>query len=164
MSAQVLPEPAGPMRLLEAVFNAVAAQPKPHRNRPHAVPDAADGYVTPLSASAEDVSRIRRVAHDFLVGLHSQPATREDALLVISELVTNAVTHALPPATLRLRCTPAGTLRIEVTDGGPRPHEPAQIDPMEEYGRGMQIVGALATQHGTATHDDGATRWAELNL
>ncbi|MEV8593471.1 ATP-binding protein [Streptomyces sp. NPDC052013] len=154
MSAQVLPEPAGPMRLLAADLSAVTTEPEPRH----------DACVALVSAGAEDVSRIRRVAHDFLVGLRVRPTTREDVLLVVSELVTNAVTHALPPAALRLRRTARSTLRIEVTDGGPRPCRPPRLDPTDEHGRGMQIVAALAAHHGTITDEQGATRWAELRL
>ncbi|WP_406053553.1 ATP-binding protein [Streptomyces sp. NBC_01077] len=44
-----------------------------------------------------------------------------DTLLVISELVTNAVTHALPPVVLHLHGTMDGSGRVQVhvTDGGP---------------------------------------------
>ncbi|MFC5219634.1 ATP-binding protein [Streptomyces coerulescens] len=108
------------------------------------------------------MSRIRHTVCDFLARLHVPPSMREDALLVISELVTNAVTHALPPAALRIRCAPCAVLRIEVTDGGPRLHQPPRTDPMEEHGRGMHIVAALASRHGTVGHETGATRWAEL--
>ncbi|MFJ8636349.1 ATP-binding protein [Streptomyces sp. NPDC093568] len=153
------------MRLFEADLGAVATAPKPHPSGPQgSFPDAGDSCLTRVSAGVEDVSRIRRVARDFLAGLPVQSATREDALLVISELVTNAVTHALPPAALRLCRTPRSTLRIEVTDGGPQLRTPPRTDPMEEHGRGMQIVAALATHHGTVTHEQGATRWVELPL
>ncbi|MGW5695556.1 ATP-binding protein [Streptomyces asiaticus] len=46
----------------------------------------------------------------------------DDALLVVSELITNAVVHALPPASLclsRQGGRAACAVRIEVTDAGP---------------------------------------------
>src|SRR5690348_11256707 len=44
-----------------------------------------------------------------------------DTLLVISELVTNAVTHALPPVVLHLYVTGGdGQVRVCVSDGGRR--------------------------------------------
>ncbi|WP_308307686.1 ATP-binding protein [Streptomyces sp. ISL-10] len=115
-----------------------------------------------MSACTEDVGRVRRLADGFLAGLHVPPAAREDALLIISELVTNAIIHALPPAALLVLSMPCSVLRIEVTDGGPQPHRPPHAHPQEEHGRGLTIVAALATRHGTVTHERGATRWAEL--
>ncbi|MFB7867563.1 ATP-binding protein [Streptomyces sp. NPDC056069] len=46
-----------------------------------------------------------------------------DILLVVSELVTNAVTHALPPVMLHLHAAAdgAGRVQVHVTDSGPRP-------------------------------------------
>ncbi|MEV0181691.1 ATP-binding protein [Streptomyces sp. NPDC050625] len=41
------------------------------------------------------------------------------ALLIVSELVTNAVVHAQPPVRLSLLLRVDHTLLIEVTDGGP---------------------------------------------
>lgn len=144
MTTQVLPEPAGPVRLL--------------RTYP-----AAEGSRLALTcAGPEGVSRMRHLAHDFLERLHIPAPTREDALLIISELVTNAVSHALPPAVLTLHWTPCGILRIDVTDRGPLLPRPTRTDPMEEHGRGLSIVAAVATRHGTVALENGATRWAEL--
>ncbi|MEU9298647.1 ATP-binding protein [Streptomyces sp. NPDC048266] len=46
-----------------------------------------------------------------------------DALLVISELVTNAVVYALPPVVLHLYAAAdeAGQVQVYVSDGGPQP-------------------------------------------
>jgi anti-sigma regulatory factor (Ser/Thr protein kinase) len=44
----------------------------------------------------------------------------DDVLLVVSELVTNAVLHARPPVTLSLACE-SGTVELAVADGDPRP-------------------------------------------
>ncbi|MBL1097421.1 ATP-binding protein [Streptomyces sp. 205] len=91
----------------------------------------------------------------------------DDALMVISELITNAVLHALPPAVLRLRSSETDgcrTLHIEVTDGGPAPRTERpdeEIEP-DEHGRGIGIVSALSSCHGTRVGCSGVTRWAEL--
>ncbi|WP_225320772.1 ATP-binding protein [Streptomyces luteolifulvus] len=164
MTTQVLPEPTGPVQLLDADPSVTAAgsgQAQRHGPWP-GTDDKEAGYLVLMGTGAEDVSRIRRLAHNFLARLHVPPSACDDALLIISELVTNAVVHALPPAALRVRCTRWGALRIEVTDGGPQPPLPSHTDPRDEHGRGMYIVAALATCHGTVTHERGATRWAEL--
>ncbi|MBB5931085.1 two-component sensor histidine kinase [Streptomyces echinatus] len=94
------------------------------------------------------------------------PEIVEDALLVVSELVTNAIVHARPPAELRLswvRGDGCRSLRIEVSDAGAAPagRSLLGIDP-DEHGRGEAIVHALATRHGIRIHPGGVTRWAEL--
>ncbi|MFH8798324.1 ATP-binding protein [Streptomyces sp. NPDC017936] len=113
------------------------------------------------------VSAVRRGAEAVLAGWGVSAGLAEDALLVVSELLTNALVHALPPADLRLvwfRGGGSGTLRVEVTDAGPLiPAQPSSsaVDP-DEHGRGEHIVHALATRHGVRVHSGGVTRWAEL--
>ncbi|MEU6671696.1 ATP-binding protein [Streptomyces sp. NPDC046727] len=112
------------------------------------------------------VSAVRRRVAAVLADWSVCPEIVDDALLVVSELATNAVIHARPPAELRLswvRGDGDRTLRVEVTDQGPAiPGQSlAGIDP-DEHGRGETIVHALATRHGIRLHADGVTRWAEL--
>ncbi|AKJ15135.1 response regulator receiver protein [Streptomyces incarnatus] len=128
---------------------------------------AAYEHVCPVPPVAGAVSAVRRRAEAVLADWSVCPHLVEDALLVVSELVTNAIVHARPPAVLRLswvRGDGGRTLRVEVTDAGPalpmgRPL--IGIDP-DEHGRGEAIVHALATRHGIRTHLDAVTRWAEL--
>ncbi|MDI9888372.1 ATP-binding protein [Streptomyces sp. HNM0645] len=117
----------------------------------------------------EGIAAVRRRAHALLAGWDLPTESLEVALLVISELITNAIVHALPPATLRLRCSEnegPRTLRIDVTDGGPssqvwRPTGELESD---EHGRGIGIVVALSASYGTYAHRDRVTRWAELSM
>ncbi|MFJ3229255.1 ATP-binding protein [Streptomyces sp. NPDC086783] len=90
-----------------------------------------------------------------------------DALLVVSELVTNAVTHALPPVVLHLNATVdrPGQVRISVSDGGPSPvnDECSTRQPDDEHGRGAIIVSALGNSSGTTSDVDGLIdHWADL--
>ncbi|MES4891156.1 ATP-binding protein [Streptomyces sp. NPDC096012] len=113
------------------------------------------------------VPAVRRRVAAVLAEWSVSPEIVEDSLLVVSELATNAIIHARPPAVLRLSWTGGdgdGTLRVEITDAGPTlppGRSPAGIDP-DEHGRGEAIVHALATRHGIRTHPAGITRWAEL--
>lgn len=165
MTAQAPSESAGSVELLAPNPNrrTTRADQLLCEGQGRAADDGRDRHLALVSADAGDVSRIRRLAKDFLTSLKVAPTARDDALLVISELVTNAVLHALPPAALQVRCSRQNVLRIEVTDGGPRPNPPPRADQHEEHGRGMLIVAAMAVRFGTITHAGGSTCWAELN-
>ncbi|MFF1873537.1 ATP-binding protein [Kitasatospora herbaricolor] len=113
-------------------------------------------------ASAGDARRITRAALDAW-GVDED--TTDQALLVVSELVTNAVEHACPPIALHLdRPTPGDALHIEVDDGGPATRDGAWTASCapDEHGRGNDIVARLATAHGRRPGDHGITYWADL--
>lgn len=133
------------------------------------IPRDADAveHVCPLPPVTGAVTAVRRRVGAVLADWNVSPEILEDSLLVVSELLTNALVHALPPAELRLswsRGGGTGTLRVEVTDAGPARtagRSPAGVDP-DEHGRGEQIVHALAARHGIRIHPGGITRWADL--
>ncbi|MEV5878342.1 ATP-binding protein [Streptomyces sp. NPDC052101] len=126
-----------------------------------------DVHVCPVPPVAGAVSVVRRSVAAALADWNVPSEVAEDVLLVVSELVTNAIVHACPPAVLRLTWVPGDgvrTLRVEVTDAGPAylvGRSCAGIDP-DEHGRGETIVHALATRHGIRVHPGGVTRWADL--
>ncbi|RII19583.1 Histidine kinase-, DNA gyrase B-, and HSP90-like ATPase [Streptomyces sp. YIM 130001] len=71
----------------------------------------------------------------------------EDAVLVVSELVTNAVRHAARPGrvlVLRLAVLENGTLLVDVSD--PVPGLGPTGTATSECGRGLSIVRALCTR------------------
>ncbi|MFJ8586831.1 ATP-binding protein [Streptomyces sp. NPDC093595] len=128
-------------------------------------PDAVD-HVCPVPHAPGAVSAVRRRVRDVLGewGLPSDAVM--DALVVVSELLTNALVHALPPATLRLsrvRVDGRGALRVEVTDAGPvlAGDGWGAPDP-DEHGRGTDIVTALAARCGVRVGAEGITRWADV--
>ena len=93
----------------------------------------------------------------------------EDAVLLVSELVGNAVCHARHEVgqpggpTLVLSLTCAGpTLRIEVRDTDPRPPQPREPGALDESGFGFVIVDALASNWGVYQAEPGKAVWAEL--
>jgi CheY-like chemotaxis protein/anti-sigma regulatory factor (Ser/Thr protein kinase) len=88
----------------------------------------------------------------------------DDALLVVSELATNALTHAGSSYRVRFSAT-AHALRIEVDDDGVGTPEPQPLTDTDEHGRGLYLVSALASSWGMAAAEGGGKRvWAELAL
>ncbi len=86
------------------------------------------------------------------------------ALLVVSELVTNAIAHTR--GEVRLDLTLAGDrLRIAVNDASPRaPVKSASVDWEATGGRGLLLVEALSTSWGSVPLSGGKQVWSELAL
>jgi anti-sigma regulatory factor (Ser/Thr protein kinase) len=99
-----------------------------------------------------------------LTGARGIPHVRDDAEILVSELVTNAVRHALSAGTpLRLLIVRMdGRLRIEVHDPSPVRPSLRQVDLMDETGRGWFLVAAIADRHGIDRTDYGKSVWCEL--
>lgn len=88
----------------------------------------------------------------------------DDAALVITELVSNAIRHAGTPLELCIVPLENG-VRLEVRDASKlplRPRSPGQLT--EEGGRGLHIIDALATSHGVEVDATGKRVWAEMLL
>ncbi|MFJ1926032.1 MULTISPECIES: ATP-binding protein [unclassified Streptomyces] len=95
-------------------------------------------------------------------------ASAEDAELVLSELVTNAVRVPVPGDRLvgvRIECRGRGEfLRLEVSDAGEGRPEVRQPGELDKGGRGLLLVEALAHRWGVDERRAGIgkTVWAEL--
>ena len=101
----------------------------------------------------------------------------EDAVVIASELATNAISHGTPAATgdatgeagsgrVELSwCLQASRLICVVTDQTGTPPALAAGGPEAESGHGLQIVGALAVAWGWTILDTGEKAvWAALEL
>jgi two-component sensor histidine kinase len=108
----------------------------------------------------------RRFVNDQLLAVGEEP--RENALLVASELVTNAYRHGSGRIEMRLKPSP-GQLFIEVSDDGD-PRGVAIAPGTDEFGGwGLRIVDELATdwgvRNGRLHPRRGRTRvWARIPL
>jgi len=84
-----------------------------------------------------------------------------EAVLVVSELVTNVVRHAHTDIHLHAEWN-AVTLRVEVRDGSSV--LPAIADLEDEHGRGLRLVQQLASAWGVEQRDDGKAVWFTVNV
>ncbi len=111
---------------------------------------AVDQVALELPFRPESAGVARRRLVEWLRSLGAGDDSRDDARLVISELVGNAVRHARPLAdgTMRVTWTSTDTcVDIAVTDGGARTTpERMQAASCDLTGRGLTIVETLASR------------------
>jgi CheY-like chemotaxis protein/anti-sigma regulatory factor (Ser/Thr protein kinase) len=129
------------------------------------VVSSGDGQLASTSLAADTASPgearrfVERTLEDW-----SASSVLDAALLVVSELVTNAVVHAASASVLRLGRTPT-SVRIEVSDNGTGSPEPHVATDDLESGRGLLLVAAVSAAWGVESTVGGGKRvWAELPL
>ncbi len=137
-----------------------------------------------------EVGRARRWARSRLAGsgIQADEPVSETLILLVSELVTNAVVHTGRPAVLRLSMPdaasepPAGesavggsavgeravgeavaTVRLEVLDASARAPRPRCADGDETNGRGLALVDCLADRWGWSPEGAGKRIWCEVD-
>jgi anti-sigma regulatory factor (Ser/Thr protein kinase) len=142
------------------------------------VPQRGDARSLRVRHRAAAVPAARREVLEDLAGRVDADLGSE-AAVVVSELLGNAIRHAAPldggagrageraepPATVLLRWQlRAGTIDIEVTDGGARGEvRPLRPAPYSTNGRGLRIVRSLAHEWGVVDEPDGRrTVWAAV--
>jgi anti-sigma regulatory factor (Ser/Thr protein kinase) len=87
----------------------------------------------------------------------------DDATLLVSELVTNAILHARTPIDLVVRKVRT-SVRIEVFDEGGGEARPLYPELDAAAGRGLGLVQAVAARWGVDDRDVGKTVWFEIGL
>jgi sigma-B regulation protein RsbU (phosphoserine phosphatase) len=123
------------------------------------------GAFTTLPAQERSPTTARRVVQEALVEAGLE-VMLDDALLLVTELVTNAVVHAGTDVELSIDIGP-GHARIEVVDHGPGALPLQGADPSDgtrEGGRGMFLLDALAQEWGTRHFPGGKSVWFELGV
>ncbi|MGO8727389.1 MAG: ATP-binding protein [Streptosporangiaceae bacterium] len=109
-----------------------------------------------------------REARAFIAKALSQlPSIADEAVLLTSELVSNAVIHSnsrRPGGTIRLLVTQTGRgIRVEVTDDGSELSAPSvKGDVYASDGHGLHLVQTLADQWGYLRDETGTTAWFSL--
>ncbi|WP_189855810.1 ATP-binding protein [Streptomyces poonensis] len=117
-----------------------------------------------------EVGRARKWARSRLAGsgIGADEPLAETLILLVSELVTNAVVHTGCPAVLRLLLQEppgeaAGTVRLEVADACARPPVPRCAEGDDTNGRGLSLVEVLADRWGWSAEGVGKRIWCELD-
>lgn len=89
-------------------------------------------------------------------------AAVEDASLLVSELVTNAIVHARTPVDLIVRHS-RRSIRVEVYDDGDGVPEPRFAPPDAPDGRGLGLVQVVAMRWGVEDRPPGKSVWFEVD-
>ncbi|PJJ02632.1 anti-sigma regulatory factor (Ser/Thr protein kinase) [Streptomyces sp. 2333.5] len=116
-----------------------------------------------------EVGRARRWARSRLVGsgIGVDEPVAETLILLISELVTNAVVHTGTSAVLRMCFSGSGavvgTVRVEVADASARPPRQRHADGDDTNGRGLELVDGLADRWGWQQEATGKRIWCEVD-
>ncbi|RXS87563.1 phosphatase [Streptomyces sp. TM32] len=114
-----------------------------------------------LPARDDAPARARAQASVLLRHWRTRDDTRDNVLLVVSELVTNAVRFATGPLTVRLIRAGHGLL-CEVGDTGNGRPRLGRGGLFDDGGRGLHIVHRLTTRWGVRWTDTGKVVWAEV--
>ncbi|MGP4049385.1 ATP-binding protein [Streptomyces sp. 2A115] len=123
------------------------------------------GDASPRREDACRVGIMRRIAAARLryCGLD---AMADEVMVIVSELLTNALVHSGTTEISLSICVQDGFLRIAVGDGMAGSAEPEAAGETAESGRGLMLVEALVRESGGTwgTSDGGATTWCCLTV
>lgn len=122
-----------------------------------------------LPRGPRSVGRARRLLAEQARAWKVPDDVADTAVLLLSELMTNAVRHGRAPAGREVgaRCVlDEGVFRVEVADASDVPPCPREAGPDDESGRGLALVELLADAWGSnpRPYGIGKTVWIELAL
>ncbi len=116
---------------------------------------------TTLPPNAASPAAGRRFVADVLWQRGFSTDVIDDAVLLTSEAVTNAVVHAGTPIDVVVTVD-AAMARIEVHDGHPGIPVVRTAAPDAASGRGLRVIEALAEEWGVNHSGDGTCLWFEM--
>ena len=111
----------------------------------------------------ESVGEARSWLSDFLRRRSVGARALEDATLIVSELVTNAIRYGAGSTVLRAAVTDR-TVQVSVTDSGDALPELLPLDTRRVGGLGLRFVDEVASGWGVAPFPGGKTVWATVAL
>jgi anti-sigma regulatory factor (Ser/Thr protein kinase) len=122
-----------------------------HEQRAYALP------ILPISSAAARAYTREVLAHWQLADL------TEDIVLIVDELVTNAVRHSAGPITLALDLR-EGSVHVEVTDDCAAMPSTQSLSDTRTSGRGLAIIDAISDGWGArALAAGGKSVWADVS-
>jgi anti-sigma regulatory factor (Ser/Thr protein kinase) len=104
----------------------------------------------------------RRFVGDTLSSAAADPDIADIAVLLTSELATNAILHARSDLTITVRLH-SQVIRVEVADENPRLPSASFVSVDALSGRGLNLVQAAASNWGIENHEAGKSVWFELD-
>jgi anti-sigma regulatory factor (Ser/Thr protein kinase) len=111
--------------------------------------------------AGEAIAAARSFVADALRTWGAMPPLIDDAMLLTSEMATNALVHAHSP--FRISVARAdGVISFAVQDATSRTPQKRNVDAQSAMGRGMGIVDALSSRWGCDVLPTGKVVWAEL--
>jgi Histidine kinase-like ATPase domain len=111
----------------------------------------------PVHAVPHTSERLTAVLAEW--GLTGEPV--EPTLLVVTELLSNAIDHARGPVRLSVERF-AETVHVEVHDATPDAPQLHPPDPARARGRGVHLVAALSLRWGWTPDPPGKVVWADV--
>lgn len=126
--------------------------------------DPAEGEVR-LASFAESAAVARRITYAVVRRQWGLPAaTAEDAVLLVSELVGNAVCHTGASAFGLKMLRRRGRIRVEVRDPSRGLPCLLPVQPLDTSGRGLFLVDTLADRWGVDLLPRGKNTWFEMRV
>lgn len=127
-------------------------------------PDSLDDVSSSLTLSVDPKSvREARLFVRRTCELHGvSERVCEGAVLLTSEIVTNALTHGHSEARLNVTFGPSA-VRIEVSDENSYHPERVLADADAIHGRGLAILERIASAWGVRDEDQGKTVWFDID-
>ena len=99
-----------------------------------------------------------------LLGAWGLARFRDDAALIISELVTNTYLHTPMADSVELELIgSADSVRLSLADGSTIKPVIRELDSDRPSGRGLRLVEALASRWGSEEYRGGKRVWVELD-
>lgn len=122
-------------------------------------------YSIAWESTEVSIAGIRDAVRALLDEADTDLSSRQEAQLVVTELVTNALRHAPGPGSLALSVQPsARLLEITVCDSSTAPLRPQKPDAGRIGGHGLLLVSRLCSKVGTIVNESGKQTVAYLQL
>jgi signal transduction histidine kinase/DNA-binding response OmpR family regulator len=129
------------------------------------VPGRASGpasVMLPVPAEAGSVASVRRFTTNVLAAWAVTPNLTSDLVVVVGELITNAILHSRSPIELRLSRT-TDRIVVAVHDGTNVVPRMQRTNLYAEHGRGLQLVASLTDRWGVRPTETGKSVWCEIS-